>query len=149
MRYGAAGISQVTFETAFEYLEKIKAELSDSLWNYEAFMSHLEKTYEEHTVLIYRIMSIYTCVSTKNPTNVGFLNYIINIIKHRSTLKNYINNGFRSAAHLADKENYYVQFNQDSKSYYVSQDMSLFAMEEGMGNTVSLSKSRLWQNMYL
>ena len=90
---------------------------------------------------------IYAGMSTKEPSNEGFLNYIMTIMKHRSTLKNYLNNGFRSASRLSDKESYCVRFNQDSRSYSVSADVSLFIIDEGDGAPVSVVSSRLWRSL--
>lgn len=144
LRYGVAGVSQSCFESASDYLENVKSASEGTPWDYQAFMKSLYEETGEHAVLIRRIISIYDHVSTKDPSSEGFLNYIINIIRHRSTLKNYINNGFRTAAHLAEKEKYLVQFSQESKSYSVSIDLSLFSIEES-GASVSLKDSRLWK----
>lgn len=149
LRYGVSGVAQSVFEAALEYLETVKSSLADTPWNYETFQNGLDRADGEHVGLIRRIISIYDYLSTKDPANEGFLNYIINIIRHRSTLKNYINNGFRSAAHLADKDSYYVQFNQESKSYVVPVDISLFSIEEDFGKTVSLIDCRLWRTLLL
>ena len=144
LRYGVRGVSQTCFEAALEYVEAVKCSTSEIPWDYESFIKSLNSDKGEHALLIRRIMSIYAHVSTKDPASEGFLNYIINIIRHRSTLKNYINNGFRSAIHLADKDKYLVQFSLESKSYFVNADLSLFSVEEGLGDVSPLTQSRFW-----
>lgn len=142
--YGVRGVPQTCFEAAQEYLESVRNEAADSMWDYESFMKSLSNDDSERALLIRRIISIYSHISTKDPVSEGFLNYIINIIRHRSTLKNYINNGFRSVGHLADKDKYMVQFSQELKSYFVSLDLSLFLIEDDYGNDAPLAQSHLW-----
>ena len=110
-------------------------------------MRRLDDEDSGHCRLISNVIMIYAGMSTKEPSNEGFLNYIMTIIKHRSTLKNYLNNGFRSASRLSDKESYCVRFNQDSRSYSVSADVSLFIIDEGDGAPVSVVSSRLWRSL--
>lgn len=147
LRYGVRGVSQQCFESALTYLEKSKDHYSDHQWDYEEFMRGLDADDSGHCSLIRNIVMIYASISTKDPEHEGFLNYIMTIIKHRSTLKNYLNNGFRSASRLSDKESYCVRFNQDSRSYSVSADVSLFTIDEGDESPVPFAESRLWRNL--
>ena len=147
LRYGVRGVSQQCFEAALTYLDKAKEYYSDHQWDYDEFMRRLDDEDSGHCRLISNVIMIYAGMSTKEPSNEGFLNYIMTIIKHRSTLKNYLNNGFRSASRLSDKESYCVRFNQDSRSYSVSADVSLFIIDEGDGAPVSVVSSRLWRSL--
>ena len=142
LHYGAYGVTQECFEKAISYLDQAKGEAN---WDYDTFRSRLEDEDSQEAVLIRKIMTIYERVSTKDPSNDGFLNYITTIIRQRSALKNYINKGFRSATHLSEKEDYCVKFNQGTKSYFVSTDISLFSIDEGEKQASALIDSRLWK----
>lgn len=144
LRYGVRGVAQQCFEGALAYLEKVKDRYAEGGWNFSEFMSGLEKADDEYARLIRNIVIIYSRLSTKDPESESFIGYVTTIIRHRSTLKNYINNGFRSASHLSDKEAYCVRFDQETKSYAVSADVSLFSVYEEDGDTVPLAGCRMW-----
>lgn len=147
LRYGSRGISQSLFQEVLAFLEEAKDGVNAGGWNYGAVMSRISAESDECRNLILNIMTIYSQISTKDPLNHGFINYMITIVKQRSALKNYVNNGFRSARHLSDKESYSIIFDQDTKSYMLTVDLSLFSIEESDGQYVPLSQSALWKSL--
>lgn len=146
LRYGVSGVSQECFDEALKYLDASKEVFGETAWNYLAFMNRLAATGTRATRLIADIMKIYAQVSTKDPEKEGFLNYIYTIIKQRSALKNYISGGFSSVIHLLDKDKYCVSFNNDTRSYQLSVDVSLIYIEEN-GRVVCLTESDFWNRL--
>lgn len=146
LRYGVGGISQECFEEALELVDTLRSESADQPWDYLGFRNHLSKLHTPAAMLVLNIMTIYACISTKNPECEGFLNYIQTIIRQRSALKNYIAGGFSCITHLLDKDTYCVQFNHSAKSYCLATDVSLISIEQN-GVVIPLKESELWQSL--
>ena len=113
-----------------------------------AYRNILSRAHTPASLLLLNIMTIYARISTKNPENEGFLHYIQTIIRQRSALKNYIAGGFSSVTHLLDRESYSVQFNQSTRSYCLSTDVSLVSIEEN-GTVIPLTESDLWNSLVI
>ena len=148
LRYGASGISQECFEDALALLDAFKAESDGGQWDYMAYRNTLSATPSPASRLLLNIMTVYAMISTKNPENESFLNYIQTIIRQRSALKNYIAGGFSSVTHLLDRDTYGVQFNQATKSYCLTVDVSLISIEEN-GAVIPLTESGLWNSLVI
>lgn len=148
LRYGSGGISQECFEEALALLDAFNAESDGDTWDYMAYRNILSRAHTPASLLLLNIMTIYARISTKNPENEGFLHYIQTIIRQRSALKNYIAGGFSSVTHLLDRESYSVQFNQSTRSYCLSTDVSLVSIEEN-GTVIPLTESDLWNSLVI
>lgn len=152
LRYGFRGVSQECFEKALLYLEELRTEefMTEGVWDMELFKQTLLRLGTEWSHLIYNLLLIYGSISTKDAEGEGFVHYIATIIRHRSSLKNYINKGFSEVEQLANKEWYYVQFNRDSKSYILSLSHSLVCMWSAQedGN-IPIADSDLWSKLVI
>ena len=138
-------MSQQSFDRALEYIYNSQPE---SNWSVSDYLLELIKLDTDWSKLIYNLIIIYDNISTKKMEKEGFLNYISTIIKYRSTLKNYINNGFSEVSHLANKEIYNIHFNNETKSYFISIDKNLVhIIEDDHSQPISLEKSALWANL--
>mgnify|MGYP003466249646 FL=1 len=145
LKYGVSGVSQQSFDRALEYIYNSQPE---SNWSVSDYLLELIKLDTDWSKLIYNLIIIYDNISTKKMEKEGFLNYISTIIKYRSTLKNYINNGFSEVSHLANKEIYNIHFNNETKSYFISIDKNLVhIIEDDHSQPISLEKSALWANL--
>ena len=145
LRQGPSGIEQSVFEQAVEYLQNWK---EDGVWNLHAFEAELLRKDAPWAELIVRLIRIYGYLSTKDTEHPSFLKYILKILQHRSSLKNYINNGFMAVAKLANKTQYCIAYNPLTKSYYVPIDLSMFEWAESSeSGPVKLSDSSFWQRL--
>ena len=103
---------------------------------------------EEWAQVICNLMAIYEFISTKDSSNSSFLGYIANIIRHRSSLKSYINKAFMGVHGLAGKENYCVKFDSVSKSYFLPLDSACFYLQRSsMDASVAISETELWRRL--
>ena len=146
--YGSYGIHQSIFNESVDILEaaNVGKYVRDGVFDYLAFKSRLIKMGGEASRLIVNTMEIYRCVSTKDDENPDFIRYVENILKHRSSLKNYINKGFAACEVLANSDRFMVSYDSKSKSYSVSAAMSNFRIGTG-SETMSLQDSSLWKNL--
>lgn len=147
LRYGANGISQECFEKAIDALDEAKCAVSSKGWDLNQYSHALLDDGTDHAKLIYNILTIYRAISTKDSAEPSFLNYISTILRQRSALKNYINNGFASVRHLQGKEGYCVNFDKQSRSYYLAADVALFFIEESDFVAVPVKDSVLWKSL--
>lgn len=150
LRYGSAGVSQECFERAYEFLEKIDNQefILEGEWDMELFRQKLLRLDTDWSHLIYNLLLIYGAISTKDAEDEGFVRYIATIIRHRSSLKNYINKGFGEVEQLANKEWYSVQFNRDSKSYILPLSWSLVSVWSSKEEAeVPIVDSDLWNRL--
>ncbi len=147
LRYGKKGVSQDCFEKAIECLEEIKETTSSSNWDINNLRAELLRDDTGHSKLIYNLLNIYSSVSTKDPAEASFLNYISTILRQRSALKNYINNGFVSVKHLQGKESYCINYDKQSRSYCLPVDTSLFFIEESDFELTQIKESKLWKSL--
>ena len=145
LRQGPSGIEQSVFEQAVDYLQNWK---EDGPWDLRSFEEELLRKDAPWAELIVCLVRIYGYISTKDAEHPSFLKYILKILLHRSSLKNYINNGFLSVERLANKAQYCIAYNPLTKSYYVPIDLSMFewAGTPG-GRPVKLSESSLWRRL--
>ena len=147
LRYGTRGISQDCFEKAIKKVEDYKESVSSFDWNINSFSSELLREGTDEAKLIYNILIIYSCVSTKDPVESSFLNYISTILRQRSALKNYINTGFASVHNLHDKERYCITYDKQSRSYYLDTDTSLFLIADSDSGLTQINNSLLWKSL--
>lgn len=147
LRYGARGVSQECFEKAIEKIYEIKKTISMREWDLNVFSGTLLREGTDHAILIYNLLAIYSTISTKDTTESSFLNYISTILRQRSSLKNYINHGFTSVKYLQDKEKYCIDFDKQTRSYYLSADSSLFFIEDSEFGLVNIKNSKLWKSL--
>ena len=147
LRYGSKGISHECVERAIEQLDVIKESMSSSEWDINNFSFDLLREGTDHSKLLYNLLTIYSSVSTKDSAESSFLNYISTILRQRSALKNYINNGFSSVKHLQGKESYCINYDKQSRSYFLPVDPSLFLMEESDLGIIPIKESKLWKSL--
>lgn len=151
LKYGQSGVSQSLFEEAIEYLQNLneKKYVTKRGLDLLSLETDLLRQKSESTILIYNIIKIYSFISTKDTDDTAFLKYILNILQHRSSLKNYVNNGFMSVARLANKEQYCIAFNNVTKSYYVPISPSMFEIVDYYNQFAQkLSSSKFWKELY-
>ena len=150
LRYGRRGVSQECFEQALAYLENDAADELMPDGNFDILSSSrlLVAKGEEWAQVICNLMAIYEFISTKDSSNSSFLGYIANIIRHRSSLKSYINKAFMGVHGLAGKENYCVKFDSVSKSYFLPLDSACFYLQRSsMDASVAISETELWRRL--
>lgn len=151
LKYGQAGVSQSTFDEAIDYLQNLneKKYVTNKGLDLISLETDLLRLNKEWATLIYNTIKIYGFLSTKDTEDIAFLKYILNIFQHRSSLKNYVNNGFMSVSRLANKEQYCIVFNPITKSYYVPIGPSMFEIVDYYNQmAIKLSKSPFWKQLY-
>lgn len=146
LRYGKAGIKQECFEKALGYLDNIElsAMLQGQDFDIESFKYNLLRLGSDWAKVIYNLIVIYEHFSTKDSSKRSFLSYISKIIRHRSSMKNYINSGFTAVYHLASQERYCVRFDKQSKSYCLDISPSMLQIEGVNGAIMPLVEHALW-----
>ena len=146
--YGSYGIRQSLFNESVEILEvtDVGQYVQDGLFDYLEFKNQLIKRGGEASRLIINTMEIYRVVSTKDDESPEFINYAENILKHRSSLKNYINKGFETCDILANRERFLVSYDGKSKSYSVNAGLSDFLIGAG-ADVIPLKDSSLWKSL--
>ena len=92
----------------------------------------------------YNLIVIYEHFSTKDSSKRSFISYISKIIRHRSSMKSYVNNGFAAVYHLASPERYCIQFDKQSKGYCVDISPSMVQIEGVDGVAVPFTEHTLW-----
>lgn len=149
LKYGVSGVAQQTFDGAVTSLQGIKEDKYQTPEGFDiiSFETELLRQNDPVSVLIYNTIKIYESLSTKDNQSRSFLKYIISILQHRSSLKNYINTGFGNAVRLANKEQYYVQFNALAKTYFLSINSSLFFHINEDGKHEAITESKLWKSL--
>ena len=90
---------------------------------------------------------IYQAISTKDVQKTSFLNYLLNIFQHRSSLKTYVNKGFASVPKLSDKEQYNISFDSEFGAYKVAVSPSLFDMKLPDGRIVPICDTGFWESL--
>ncbi len=146
--YGPYGIRHSIFNDVADILETTNASeyVSGGVFDYPAFKARLSKIGNEASRLIINTMEIYRCVSTKDDESPEFVKYAANILKHRSSLKNYINKGFRACKILANPERFEVIYDGKSRAYLVNASPSDFRIRIG-DKSCSLKDSHLWKSL--
>lgn len=151
LKYGQGGVEQSTFEQAINSLQHLNENkyITKKGLDLMSLETDLLRTKTDWSILIYNTIVIYSYVSTKDTGDASFLKYIINILQHRSSLKNYINNGFMAIPRLANKEQYCIAFNIVTKSYCVPISPSMFEIvDRSSGTSQKLSGSSFWKRLY-
>ena len=131
---GHKGISQTDFNKAISFLKAL--DINEYLtpsgdFDFPRFNDYLTGKDDEYARIILDTMTIYRTLSTKDCQNKKFIEYILSILRHRSSLKTYINSGFASARKLADPEHFMVSFDTDTQTYSVSASPSQFSFALG------------------
>ena len=151
LRYGKKGVGHECFEQALSYLEsEASAELMPGgVFDVVHCVGVLDAKGTQWACLLRNIMTIYESISTKDSSSASFLGYIANIIRHRSSLKSYINKAITSVQGLACKENYCVKFDPAFKYYYLPIDSSYFYMVQPLCGSalIKLEDSELWRKL--
>ena len=143
--YGPYGIRQSLFKEAIDILGETE-QASGGNFDYQAFKSRLADRGDEASRLIINTMEIYRSVSTKDDESPEFVRYVASILRHRSSLKNYINKGFASCEILANRERFEVSYDAESKSYSVNAGLSDFLIGAG-ADALPLKDSSLWKSL--
>ncbi|MBO5942154.1 MAG: TerB family tellurite resistance protein [Bacteroidales bacterium] len=144
LRYGAAGVSQDTFDEALRLLSEVPDQEDFSM---EGFMSRMRSICTEASHLIYNACVIYSEVSGKETSSRKFLGYIESIFRNRSSLKNYANKGFFELNKLADADKFLISFDSSAKTYGISAELQTFRMRTLAGTDVTLDKTDFWQRL--
>ena len=127
---GGKGISQTDFNKAVSFLKAL--DINEYLtpsgdFDLPRLKEYLAEKDNEYARVILDTITIYGTFSTKDSGRKDFLEYIQSILRHRSSLKTYINSGFASTRKLATPERFMVRFDPDSQTYSVSASPALFA----------------------
>ena len=145
---GDKGISQIDFNKAVSFLKALDInEYLTSAGDFDLprFKEILSGKDDEYARVILDTIAIYRSFSTKDIERKDFLEYVQSILRHRSSLKTYINSGFSSARKLANPEHYMVRFDPDTKTYSVSASPSLFTVTSEGSSSIPLTDSPLWK----
>lgn len=145
---GDKGISQIDFNKAVSFLKALDInEYLTSAGDFDLprFKEILSGKDNEYARVILDTIAIYRSFSTKDIERKDFLEYVQSILRHRSSLKTYINSGFSSARKLANPEHYMVRFDPDTKTYSVSASPSLFTVTSEGSSSIPLTDSPLWK----
>ena len=149
---GDKGISQIDFNKAVSFLKALDINeylTSSGDFDLPRFKEILTGKDNEYARVILDTIAIYRSFSTKDSGKKDFLEYVQSILRHRSSLKTYINTGFASARKLANPEHYMVRFAPDTKTYSVSTSPSLFTVTSEGSSSVPLTDSPLWKTFIL
>jgi hypothetical protein len=148
--YGCTGISQSLFDEALLFLKSKEClrYVGEVNLDISALKLYLLRQNSAVSRLLYNLILIYENISSKSAVAPHFLKYIESILNHRSSLKNYINNGFAQVNGLANSDEYFVKFNKESRSYYLSISTSFFEVFEWDKDDVyPITDSNLWCNL--
>lgn len=151
LKYGQEGIDQQTFEKAIDFILNFKDSkyITNNGFDFLTLETDLLRIKTKWAILIYNTIIIYSSLSTKDIEDKSFLKYILNIFQHRSSLKNYINNGFMAISQLANKEQYCVNFNSSLKNYFIPINPSMFAFVDSKNkSSKKLTDSSFWEQLY-
>lgn len=149
LRYGKAGVTQECFDKALDFLDNIEfdAQKQNQEFDIENFKHSLLTLGSDWAKVVYNLIVIYEHFSTKDSGKRSFLSYISKIIRHRSSIKNYINGGFTAIYHLASPEHYCVQFDKHNKSYFVDISPSMLQIEGVNGVVIPFTEHTLWTKL--
>lgn len=150
LKYGKLGLSSNTFNNALLFLENLKKDTHNkkNYFNSDSLLCDLLKHNDKESVMLYNLITIYSTLSTKNVNSVDFIDYIIKIIKHRASLKNYINTAFRSLQENNNCNDFKITYDPEYKTYYVKADISLFKTKKtDKSNSIPLTESNLWNRL--
>ncbi len=146
--YGPYGVGQDVFNEAVGLLENAYSGeyVRDGLFDCPAFKARMTGMGGDASRLIVNALEIYGRISTKDDGSPEFVRYVANILRHRSSLKNYVNKGFRSCGVLAGPGRFEILYDGRSRSYMVNASPSDFIVDAGAG-AVSLKDTVLWRSL--
>lgn len=150
MSRGHKGISQTDFNKAVSFLKAL--DINEYLtpsgdFDFTGFNEYLAGKVDEYARIILDTITIYRMFSTKDCQKKDFLEYILSILQHRSSLKTYINSGFASVRKLANPEHFTVRFDTDAQTYSVSASPSLFTSALGSTSIKPLTETTFWHSL--
>lgn len=145
LHYGKSGVSQDCFLRAIEALKAIETQKKEKfvIEKVKSDMLHLNTDWSK---LIYNTITIYQSLSTKDGQKENYLKYISSILRHRSSLKTYINTAFSKAEGLAAPQQYHITFDKEFNLYRINASIDLFFKNED-GVRVPLKKSMFWKQI--
>lgn len=150
LKYGRSGISLHCINDAISYLKALDINSyvdSRGEFDYPGLLQQLKIDGTDATRLIYNILTIYGIISTKDTLSPKFPHYALSILKHRSSLKNYIKNGFCGVAKLSSCEDYCIQMDKEANIYWLSVPISSFFVADIDGGLTPLSESAFWREL--
>lgn len=148
MHYGNRGVRTAELNAAVKYLSEAKAEefTIGGSFDIQFAKSKMKKIDTDWSILIYNTISIYQAISTKDDQSPSYLSYIVSILKHISSLKTYINNGFSQVDGLASPEHYHVAYDKKFKAYLTNASSELFFIIDN-GTRKPLTASNFWKEL--
>lgn len=150
LKYGDMGVSQQDFEDAHDCLKSVERAdftLADGRLDLPALMDRLCREGSAAARLVYNTIVIYSAISTKDTSNVRFLDYIEKIFQYRSALKHYVNKGFAEVGKLVSSDSYSVVFDPAVKTYSLGVEASRFLLQTSMQESYPLPESDLWRRL--
>lgn len=149
LHYGKNGISQETILNAISRLKAIDTSkyCSSGVFDLELLKKELALDSKEESRLILNTITIYQAVSNKDEQKATYVNYIISILSHRSSLKTYVNKGWGSILSLANPEQYFIRFSKDSDSYFLGIGPSRFLVQSKDNSSYPITESHLWKSL--
>lgn len=145
LHYGKSGVSQDCFVKAIEALKAIDTENKGKFF-IEKVKSEMLHMGTDWSKLIYNTITIYQSLSTKDEQKENYLKYISSILRHRSSLKTYINTAFSKAEGLAAPQQYHITFDKEFNLYRINASIDLFFKNED-GIRAPLKKSIFWKTI--
>ena len=148
LKYGKSGVASNLFNDAYDFLQNIDASLyqSQGVFDMNLLLSDLENRNCKQAILLHNIIVIYSALSTKDIYSDKFLDYIKQIIKHRSSLKSYINSAFDELNEGGICDSFKINYDSEYKTYNINADISLFKKWE-KESCIPLIDSDLWKRL--
>ena len=148
LKYGKLGITSQLFNDALTFLEKIDCDkyCSNGTFDLNALLNDLRLHVSNVSTLVYNLIIIYSTLSTKDIYSNSFLEYIKQIIKHRASLKNYVNSALTSLEEGECCDDFKILYDSTYKNYYIKAELSLFK-KRGKENYTPLTESELWKKL--
>ena len=124
----------------------IETFMIDGKFSIEAVKTRMKEINSDWSILIFNTISLYQGASTKDEQKASYLSYILSILKHRSSLKTYVNTGFSEAVGLANPDLYHIIFDKEFNIYRTNASADLFFIEEN-GTRIPFKASSLWKTL--
>lgn len=121
LQYGKRGVDVDAFSEASNLLQKYGGD------GVTALCQAISRLNTEASNLLLKLIRIYGLISTKEIDKPDFLNYVSNIIAHRSSLKNYINRGFASMPKGTNASYFNITYLPENKSYSIQASRELIS----------------------
>ena len=143
IKYGLSGINHSLWSEA----ANIITEMAKIAWTQDEEMKKwLLDRHSDSANLVYNMLTIYQFFSNRDIPCLRMIEYLQSIIAHKSSLKNYINNAISEVVELANKEQYQVCYNAETRSYYTLLEAKMVYIATSTENT-SLCNSALWKSL--